>query len=185
MMVAVGGRIGGAFDEATPTAPAQPRGLEQASLLRTENLRRALAPMRGDGRVQSVKLSPSNLEVRLVNSRHRVVWNVPAHGDAQRASSAPYDDHNTTIRFAEIDPAAPARLTRAAARRAQRDVRDVQGMFLLLQVGRPRWVLTFDGGLQFTADRHGRHVERGGRGPRRPRTPGSASRSRTARRAAR
>ena len=161
MMVAVGGRIGGAFEEATPTVPVAPRGLDGSSLLRPQNLRRALAQMRGDGRVQSVKLSPSDLEVRLVNSRHRVVWNVPAHGDPQRVSSAPYDDHNTTIRFAEIDPTAPARLTRAAARRAQKGVRDVRGLVLLLQLGRPRWVLTFDGGLQFTADRHGRHVERG------------------------
>jgi hypothetical protein len=161
MMVAVGGRLGGSFDEATPVAPVAPRGMEGASLLRTENLRRALVPMRGDGRVQSVKLSPANLEVRFVNSRHRVVWNVPAHGDARRASFAPYDDHNTTIRFAEIDPAAPARLARTAARRAQRDVRDIQALFLLLQLGRPRWVLTFDGGLRYTADRHGRHVEPG------------------------
>src|SRR4051812_27451032 len=137
MMVDVGGRIGGAYDEATPTAPPQPRGLDSASLMRPQNLRRALAQMRGDGRVQSVKLSPSNLEVRLVNSRHRVVWNVPAHGDAQRASAAPYDDHNTTIRFAEIDPTAPARLTRAAARRGQKDNGGGPGLFLLLPGGRP------------------------------------------------
>src|SRR5262249_37659380 len=113
------------------------------------------------GRVQSVKVSPNNLEVRLVNTRHRVVWTVPAHGDPQRMSDAPYDDHNTTIRFSQIDPDAPSRLLQAAAARARRDVREVSGLVLLLQVGQPRWVLTFDGGQQFTADSHGRHVERG------------------------
>ena len=161
VFVGLGDRIGGAIQTPSAPVPAAPRGLERASLLRPDNLRQALAQMQGDGRVQSVKVSPASLEVRLVNSRHRVVWTVPAYGDPQRMSDAPYDDHNTTIRFSQIDPAAPSRLLRAAAARAQRDVRDVSGLVLLLQVGRPRWVLTFDGGLQFTADSHGRHVERG------------------------
>jgi hypothetical protein len=161
VFVSVGGRIGGAIESPSLPTPVPPQGLDGSSLLRSSNLRKALAQMRGDGRVQSVKVSPASLEVRLVNSRHRVVWTVPATGDPQRISEPPYDDHNTTIRFAQIDPAAPSRLARASAARAQRDVRDVEGLVLLLQVGRPRWVLTFDGGLQFTADRHGRHVERG------------------------
>jgi hypothetical protein len=161
VMVGVGDRLGGAIESATPPTPVPPRGLDGASLLRPTNLRKALAQMRGDGRVQSVKVSPANLEVRLVNARHRVVWTVPAVGDAQRLSEPPYDPHGTTIRFSQIDPAAPSRLARAAATRARRDVRDVEGLVLLLQVGRPRWVLTFGGGLKFTADRHGRHVERG------------------------
>jgi hypothetical protein len=161
VFVGVGDRIGGAIESPSAPVPSAPRGLEGASLLRADNLGRALAQMRGDGRVQSVKVSPTSLEVRLVNSRHRVVWTVPAYGDPQRMSNPPYDDHNTTIKFSQIDPSAPSRLLRAAAARAKRDVRDVSGMVLLLQVGQPRWVLTFAGGLQFTADRHGRHVERG------------------------
>jgi hypothetical protein len=162
-MYALGGRIGGAIDSATPSVPVAvpPRGLEGDSLLRPANLRRALAQMRGDGRVQSVKLSPSSLEVRLVNSRHQIVWTVPANGDPRRVSEPPYDDHDTTIRFSQIDPAAPSRIVRAAALRAGRDTTEVARLVFLLQVGRPRWVLTFDGGQQFTADRHGRHVERG------------------------
>jgi hypothetical protein len=74
---------------------------------------------------------------------------------------APYYDFDTTIALSQIDANAPARLTRAAARRAQRSVNDVDFLFVQLNVGRARWVLYFKGGDHWTADRHGRHVERG------------------------
>ena len=74
---------------------------------------------------------------------------------------APYYDFDTTIALSQIDPSAPARLVRAAAKRAHRSVNDVDFLFIQRNVGRARWVLYFKDREHYTADRHGRHVERG------------------------
>jgi hypothetical protein len=159
----LGRSLDGAIDPAPPAPPppAQPVGLDRGSYLRPENLRTALARMRGQGRVQSVRIEPAFLSARLLSPQRRVVWNLRAGRPPQRVIGPPYDDFNTTIAFSQIDPEAPARFARAAAAHAGRDVRDVDFLFLQRNLGRPRWILYFEGGLHYTADRHGGHVERG------------------------
>ena len=137
------------------------QGLDANSYLVAENFRAALARMRGEGRVQSVRVAPATINGRLVSTRRRVVWNMRVGAPAQRIVAPPYYDFETTIAFSQIDPDAPARLVRAAARREHRSVNDVNFLFIQRNVGRPRWVLVFRGGDRYTADRHGRHVEHG------------------------
>jgi hypothetical protein len=159
----LGRMLDGAIDPPPPAAPppAQPTGLDRGSYLRPENMRAALARMRGQGRVQSVRIEPALLTARLLSTQRRVVWNLRAGRPPQRVVGPPYDDFNTTVAFSQIDPDAPARFARAAAALAGRDVSDVDFLFLQRNLGRPRWILYFEGGLHYTADRHGGHVERG------------------------
>jgi hypothetical protein len=161
--VQVGDSIDAARDALPETAPATapPRGLDANSYLVPENFRSALTRMRGEGRVQSVRVAPAAIEARLVSSQRRVVWNMRVGQPAQRIVAPPYYDFETSIAFSQIDPEAPARFARAAAHRAHRSVDDVDFLFLQRNVGRPRWVLYFEDRDHYTADRHGRHVEHG------------------------
>jgi hypothetical protein len=164
--VRVGGSINDAIDPAQPFVAdpedAQtPVGLDRESYLRPENLRTALARLRGEGRVQSVRLAPDRMTARLVSTKRRVVWNFRAGQDPQRVVGAPYYDFDTTIALSQIDPNAPARLARAAAKRAHSSVDDIDYLYIQRNVGRARWVLYFKDRTHYTADRHGRHVERG------------------------
>jgi len=160
-------RLGGSINEAiNPVQPLQvepeaPVGLDRLSYLRPENLSAALARLRGEGRVQSVRVAPDRMTARLVNSQRRVVWNFRAGRNAQRVVGAPYYDFDTTIALSQIDPNAPARLVQAAAKRAHTTVDDVDYLYIQRNVGRARWVLYFKDRTHYTADRHGRHVERG------------------------
>jgi hypothetical protein len=164
--VRVGGSINDAIDRAQPLVvePEQappPVGLDRESYLRPDNLRTALARLRGEGRVQSVRVAPDRITARLVNTKHRVVWNFRAGQNPQRVVGAPYYDFDTTIALSQIDPNAPARLARAAAKRAHASVNDIDYLYIQRNVGRARWVLYFKDRTHYTADRHGRHVERG------------------------
>jgi hypothetical protein len=163
--VRVGSSINDAIDPVQPLVvepeDEAPVGLDRASYLRPENLRTALARLRGEGRVQSVRIAPDRITARLVNSKRRVVWNFRAGQAPQRVVGAPYYDFHTTIALSQIDPEAPARLVRAAAKRAQTSVDDVDYLYIQRNVGRARWVLYFKDRTHYTADRHGRHVERG------------------------
>jgi hypothetical protein len=165
-LVRVGGSINEAIDpvqplEVDPEAAPPPVGLDRESYLRTENFRTALARLRGDGRVQSVRVTPDRITARLVSTKRRAVWNFRAGQEPQRVVGAPYYDFDTTIALSQIDANAPARLARAAARRAHRSVNDVDYLYIQRNVGRARWVLYFKDRAHYTADRHGRHVERG------------------------
>jgi hypothetical protein len=165
-LVRVGGSIDDAIDrvqplQVDPESAPPPVGLDRESYLRSENLRGALARLRGEGRVQSVRLAPDRIDARLVSTKRRVVWNFRAGQDPRRVVGAPYYDFETTIALSQIDPTAPARLVRVAARRAHLSVDDVDYLYIQRNVGRARWVLYFKGGDHYTADRHGRHVERG------------------------
>lgn len=163
--VRVGGSINEAIDPAQPLVAdpedAPPVGLDRESYLRAENLGAALARLRGEGRVQSVRITPDRITARLLSTKRRAVWNFRAGQDPQRVIGAPYYDFDTTIALSQIDPSAPARLARAAAKRAHRSVDDVDFLFIQRNVGRARWVLYFKDRVHYTADRHGRHVERG------------------------
>jgi hypothetical protein len=165
-LVRVGGSIDDAIDrvqplQVNPEEAQPPVGLDRESYLRPENFRTALARLRGEGRVQSVRVAPDRITARLVNSKRRVVWNFRAGQDPQRVVGATYYDFDTTIALSQIDPNAPARLARAAAKRAHTSVNDVDYLYIQRNVGRARWVLYFKDRTHYTADRHGRHVERG------------------------
>ena len=169
VITSVSVRVGGSINDAIdPVQPLQvdpegqaPVGLDPESYLRPGNFREALARLRGEGRVQSVRVAPDRITARLVNSQRRVVWNFRAGQDPQRVVGAPYYDFETTIALSQIDPNAPARLARAAAKRAHAGVNDVDYLYIQRNVGRARWVLYFKDRTRYTADRHGRHVERG------------------------
>jgi hypothetical protein len=169
-IVSVSVRVGGSINDAIdPVQPLQvdpegappPVGLDRESYLRPENLRTALTRLRGEGRVQSVRLAPDRITARLVNSKRRVVWNFRAGQEPRRVVGATYYDFDTTIALSQIDAEAPARLARAAAKRAHTSVDDVDYLYIQRNVGRARWVLYFKDRTRYTADRHGRHVERG------------------------
>jgi hypothetical protein len=165
-LVRVGGSINEAIEpvqpiEVDPEAAPPPVGLDRESYLRPENFRTALARLRGEGRVQSVRVAPDRITARLVSTKRRVVWNFRAGQQPQRVVGAPYYDFDTTIALSQIDANAPARLARAAAKRAHGSVNDVDYLYIQRNVGRARWVLYFKNRAHYTADRHGRHVERG------------------------
>ena len=129
--------------------------VEGGSLLRASAFAAALKGLPA-GDVEMLRLTPGELDAQVIvdGRRHSVrvsasgrVLDVPAPGGAR----------TTPVR---VDPRAPARIIRTAARRADRRPSDVNYLVLMRLGGRPQWQLFFKDGLHFSASAGGRSVRR-------------------------
>jgi hypothetical protein len=148
----------------SPDAEApDPVGLQAGSLIRPGELRRALAELRGRrlGRVQTLRLAPERIDAALLSSRGRLQSLQLRHdGGFQEFSSTPGLGHLEAIPWGRLDPAAPARLVRQAARRLNRPVNRIDYLVPSLIDGKVIWGAYFKGGQIFQGDARGRLFRR-------------------------
>ena len=144
--------IRGRADGVTRTVP-----VEGGSLLRASAFAAALEGLPA-GDVEMLRLAPGELDAQVIvdGRRHSVrvtssgrVLDVPTPGGARLAP-------------VRVDPRAPARIIRTAARRAGRSPADVSYLVLMRIGGRPQWQLFFKDGLRFSSSASGRSVRRAG-----------------------
>jgi hypothetical protein len=148
-----------------PPAPeaAAPVGLQAGSLIRPNELRRALAQLRGRkiGRIETMRLASERIDAALISSGGRMRSVQLRHDGAfQEFASTPGLGHFETIPWARLDPAAPARLVRQAARRLNRPVDRIDYLVPSLIQGRVIWGAYFKGGQIFQGDARGRLFRR-------------------------
>jgi hypothetical protein len=148
-----------------PPAPeaAAPVGLQAGSLIRPNEFRRALAQLRGRkiGRVETMRLAPERIDAALISSGGRLRSVQLRHDGAfQEFASTPGLGHLETIPWTRLDPAAPARLVRQAARRLNRPVDRIDYLVPSLIQGRLIWGAYFKGGQIFQGDARGRLFRR-------------------------
>jgi hypothetical protein len=140
-----------------------PAGLEAGSLIRSGELRRALAELRSKqlGRVQILRLAPERIDAGLLSSNGRLQSVQLRHdGEFQEFSSTPGLGHLEAIPWARLNPAAPARLVRQAARRLNRPVDRIDYLVPSLIQGQVIWGAYFKGGQIFQGDARGRLFRR-------------------------
>jgi hypothetical protein len=149
----------------TPVPGPAPTGLTGRSMLRPDNLRHAISLLRsGPGaRLKFLRVAPDRVDAQLVASAGRLeLLQVTPDSDAPTrisvsAGSLPVSD---TLPLRAVDPAAPARLIHAAARRAHVRPGSVQYAVLLPLAGQPRWTVLLEGGGQWLGDARGRVQQR-------------------------
>ena len=150
------------ISRAAPERP--PRGLEAGSLLRRAEFAAALARLRAEklGRLTFVRIAPERIDARLLSSGGRL-RNVQVRHDGEFrdfGASAGGFGFVATVPFARVDPAVPARLTRAAARRLRLSPARLDYLVVTAAGGEIRWGAYFKGGQYLLADADGRIVRR-------------------------
>lgn len=145
-----------------PVPGPAPTGLTGRSMLRPDNLRHAISQLRsGPGaRLKFLRVAPDRVDAQLVASADRLeLLQVTPDSDeptrvAVSSGSLPVSD---TLPLGAVDPAAPARLIRTAARRAHVRPGSAQYAVLLPLAGKPRWTVVLgEGGGQWLGDARGR-----------------------------
>jgi hypothetical protein len=146
----------GAIREAVPTAVAPPpTGNEAGSLLRTRDLKAALAKL-PPGDIVLLRVAPERIDAQIADGDQMQIVQVRADGGVTTVTSPA----GNPGRAVKVDPAAPARIVRTAARRAGRDPDDVAYLVLTRFGPRAEWQLFFGDGLHFSASAGGKKVRR-------------------------
>ena len=137
--------IQGAIDQATVSPPAAGH-----SLLNPKPLKAALAKL-PPGSLQSLRVAPERIDAQVFTDGSLHVVQVTSTGrvtDVKTAVAA----RQPRLR---VDPQAPRRMARAAAKQAGRPVSEVAYLVL----GRSGWDLFFTDGRHYSAGPAGRHVK--------------------------
>ena len=151
----------------TPVPGPAPTGLTGDSMLRPANLRHALAQLRaGRGaRLRFLRVAPDRVDAQVSSSggRLELLQVTPDSQVATRVSvSGGGPSAADTIPVRAVDPAAPARLIRTAARRAHVRPGEVEYAVLLSLNGDARWSALLGAGGQWLGDRRGRVLQKVG-----------------------
>jgi hypothetical protein len=135
---------------------AGPRGLESGSLIRPDEFERAIAGLRetGLGRPDSLRLAPARIDASLDDGRTRTSVQLRFDDSLREFSSTASGGNRAAIPWNRIDPAAPRRLVRAAARRTRLPLRRID--YLVLTGNPLTWGAYFRGGAIVQGDAHGR-----------------------------
>jgi hypothetical protein len=166
-LVRVGGSINDAIDpvqplQVDPEAAPPPVGLDRESYLRPENLRSALARLRGEGRVPvgAHRAGSHDRAARELEAPRRV--ELPRRPGSPAVSSAP-PTTTSTPRSRSRRSTRPRPRAWPGRRRGRHrsSVDDIDYLYIQRNVGGRAGFLYFKDRTHFTADRHGGHVERG------------------------
>jgi hypothetical protein len=146
-----------AVREAVPTVVETPAATDAESLFRPAALRQALAQL-PEGDIETLRVAPERIDAQVVSEGRMHVVQVTADGRVRNIET-PATGTGDSVR---IDPDAPQRIVRTAARRADRDPDTVSYLVLLNLAGKSEWQLFFDDGLHFSASASGKKVRRVG-----------------------
>jgi hypothetical protein len=151
-------------DSIEATNPQQPSvtGLRPGSFVRQDEFAAALAQLRSRGsRLVSMDLHPGVINVLLLtrDGRERVLEVTPGPKVATVATRDSQNGAPPSVRLARVDPAAPSRLTDAAAGRHGISTDDVELVAFTFLGPDPHWIVYFKGDRRATGDLHGKLEE--------------------------
>ena len=148
----------GAIRNAVPTAVAPtPVGTESGSLLRSKDLKAALAKL-PPGEIRLIRVAPDRIDAQVTSNGRTQLVQVTAGGDV-RTVTTPTSIPGDAVK---VNSAAPARIVRTAARRSGRDPSSVSYLVLASFGDKAEWQLFFDDGLHYSASANGKKVRRVG-----------------------
>jgi len=147
-----------------PEAAKAPAGLEQGSLLRPAQFRKAIAEIRrrGGGKLQHLRVAPERIDATLITGRGTLV-NVQVsatEGYRRFSESGPGFSASDTIPFGKLDARIPQKVTRAAAERLGGPVDQINYLVPSVSDGKVVWGAYFKNGAIFLADARGRITRR-------------------------
>ena len=142
-----------------PDEAAPPVGLGQGSMIRPGPLRKALAELKGKqlGRAYILRLAPERIDAQMLKSGRMHSVQLTFDGGFREFSvTGGGFSHLDAYALASLDPTAPQRLVRAAAKRIGKPVSRIN--YLVASAG--GWNAYFKGGQYFQGDKRGRIVRR-------------------------
>ena len=147
-----------------PEAAKPPVGLEQGSLLRPAQFRKAIAQIRrrGGGKLENLRVAPERIDATLITDRGTLV-NVQVsatEGYRRFSESGPGFTASDTVPFGKLDARIPRKVTRAAAERLGGPVDQINYLVPSLSDGKVVWGAYFKNGAIFLADARGRITRR-------------------------
>lgn len=153
------------IDAGKPAKPAQPpRGLESRSLVRRANFARAMKRLRAAklGSVSSLRVAPDWIGAQLVTKGGRLrSVRLTFDGKLDRGGGVGTGfKFVRTVPFAQINTAAPERLTRSAARRLGHKTTRLDYLVYTAGGGQFAWGAYFKGGRIAQGDGRGTFVRR-------------------------
>jgi hypothetical protein len=137
-------------------AAQQPVGLGAGSLLRPSAFERAIATLRdAGGRATLLRVAPARIDTQLARGNRTRIVQVQPGGDLREiATVSGAGSGRAGLDWDRIDPRAPERLTRAAARRLKITPRRID--YLVLNGDPVQWSAHFQNGRIAIGDRRGR-----------------------------
>ncbi len=147
-----------------PARPVKPAvGLNRGSLLLRENFRTAMRRLRtgGYGRLTNLRVAPDRIDATMLTKGGRLRQIQVQPGGSIRefgiSSSGSAFRNVQTLSIADINTAAPSRLTKSAAGRLKQPASKINYLVYSLSFGPDaRWYAFFKGGQTFSADARGK-----------------------------
>jgi hypothetical protein len=145
-----------------PDDVAPPTGIAGDSMVAPDNLARGLREVRGEGftRATGVDLRPDQLTVTVVKSGRQRDVIVSSGGGVERSEPSPANTAFGTFSVAALDPAAPARLVRGAAKRYRVKAKGINYVLASPEPDGHHWRAYFKNGIYVEGDAKGRVMRR-------------------------
>jgi hypothetical protein len=145
-----------------PDAPVAPTGITGDSMLAEDNLARGLREVRSEGftRATGIAARPDRLTVTVVkDGRERDVI-VSSEGGVEQSAPSAANTAFGTFALNAVDPAAPARLVRGAAKRYRVKPKGIDYVLARPEPEGHHWRAYFKGGIHVEGDANGRVIRR-------------------------
>jgi hypothetical protein len=144
--------------DATPPAT----GITGRSLIAKDNFAAGLREVEqaGFSRVSRIDLRPERLMVEVVKGGKRRSLEISAEGGVVRGPATPANRATGSIALSALDPAAPARLVRGAARRYPVKQKGINYLLTSPEAGGHRWRAYFKNEVYVEGDAKGRVIRR-------------------------
>jgi hypothetical protein len=145
--------------DAPEEAGPPPRGLAGASMVGAGNFREALQTLRAEDlrKLSYIRVEPERLDTQAVTGGKLRNVQIRYDGEVSAPPASP-GTASSTFALGSVDPDAPARLVRAAAKRARLPVRRIDYLVATDGPGGHRWLAYFENGPFAEGDRRGRLV---------------------------
>jgi hypothetical protein len=145
-----------------PDGVVPPTGIAGDSMIAADNLARGLREVRGEGftRATGIDARPDRLTVTVVKGGRMRDIVVSSEGGVERGEPSRANVAFGTFSLAAVDPAAPARLVRGAAKRYRVKAKGINYVLAGPEPGGHQWRAYFKSGIYVEGDASGRVIRR-------------------------